>query len=132
VVDQHPNRDLPTTLARHQVRQVIPDRTIQFDLSAFDLLQHSGGGECLGDASDAMVEVGSHRAAAVEIGDACSALPPAVVETDLGGDAGQARFVDGRQRSVQRVGVEGGRHWIPFMIDGSLLDSGTFGNMFRK
>jgi hypothetical protein len=57
VVDQHPHGDRVALLSGRQPRQVVADRGVEPNLTAFDLLQDRGGSEGFGDTADAVPHV---------------------------------------------------------------------------
>jgi hypothetical protein len=97
VVDQHPDRDRRTSFAGNQPWQVVADRCVELYFAIVDLLQHSGSGERLGDAADAVSHIGRDGAAGGGIGDSGGAAPDLVVVAHLGENSGHARVMDGLQ-----------------------------------
>ena len=106
MVEQHPNRDRPAALSGHQARQVVANRGVELSLASFDLLHDGRGGERLGDAADAVAQVGGYGTAGADIGDARRAAPHLIAVAHFGEYPRHPRAMDLVQGGIQCCGIE--------------------------
>jgi hypothetical protein len=119
VVDQHPDRDRGSASSGNQFREVPADRCVETDPTALDQLQDRGGGEGLGDAADAVPQVGGDRATGDDIGDPGGTSPDLVAVAHLGEQARHPGAVDVVKGGVQLRGVQWIAHDMrPFAVRG--------------
>lgn len=106
VVEEHAYGHLAAALAGQQLGHVVAGRPVQVDPALRGLLEDGHGGEGLGDAADAVPEVGADLAPGGGVGEAGGAVEALAAVADPGVDAVHAGLLDRVQPGLQPGPVE--------------------------